>query len=56
MTLPEVNSTNDAHLAAIAIEHNATLHSADNDFRRFPKLKFKNPLAESKLQDKPAEC
>jgi uncharacterized protein len=45
------NLSNDAHLAAIAIEHNATLHSADNDFRRFPKLKFKNPLADAQLQE-----
>jgi predicted nucleic acid-binding protein len=34
----------DAHLAALAIEHNATLCSADSDFRRFPGLRFLNPL------------
>lgn len=34
------NLTSDAHLAAIAIEHNAELHSFDNDFTRFPKLSF----------------
>jgi toxin-antitoxin system PIN domain toxin len=45
------NLTNDAHLAAIAIEHHATLHSADNDFRRFPELKFHNPLTDNLLQD-----
>jgi len=38
------NLTNDAHLAAIAIEHNARLCSADNDFRRFADLSFENPL------------
>ena len=38
------NLTNDAHLAALAIEHNCTLCSADNDFRRFPGLRFRNPL------------
>ncbi|MEA2009673.1 MAG: TA system VapC family ribonuclease toxin [Actinomycetota bacterium] len=35
----------DAHLAALAVEHNATLHSADSDFARFPALKWYNPLA-----------
>lgn len=35
----------DAHLAALAMEHDATLHSADSDFARFPALKWYNPLA-----------
>lgn len=39
------NLTTDAHLAAIAIEHRATLHSADGDFGRFPGLRCINPLA-----------
>jgi toxin-antitoxin system PIN domain toxin len=34
----------DAHLAGLAIEHGATLCSADGDFRRFPRLRFENPL------------
>jgi len=34
----------DAHLAALAIEHGATLYSTDLDFRRFTGLKLKNPL------------
>jgi toxin-antitoxin system PIN domain toxin len=34
----------DAHLAALAIEHGATLASADRDFARFPGLRFLNPL------------
>ncbi len=38
------NLVNDAHLAALAIEHGATLCSADRDFARFPGLKWKNPL------------
>jgi hypothetical protein len=35
----------DAALAALAIENGATLASADYDFRRFPELKWVNPLA-----------
>jgi toxin-antitoxin system PIN domain toxin len=34
----------DAALAAIALEHGATLCTTDRDFRRFPGLKWKNPL------------
>jgi len=34
----------DAALAAIAIEHGATLYSADRDFSRFPMLDWRNPL------------
>jgi toxin-antitoxin system PIN domain toxin len=37
--------TPDAHLAALAIEHGATLHSADTDFARFAGLRWYNPLA-----------
>jgi predicted nucleic acid-binding protein len=39
------NLVTDAHLAALAIEHNATLASADADFGRFPGLRWANPLA-----------
>lgn len=35
----------DAALAALAIEHGATLHTTDRDFTRFPGLKWTNPLA-----------
>jgi len=35
----------DAALAAIAIEHGATLYTTDRDFARFDGLKWKNPLA-----------
>lgn len=38
------NLTTDAHLAALAIEHGATLCSADADFSRFPGLNWTNPL------------
>jgi toxin-antitoxin system PIN domain toxin len=39
------NLTGDAHLAALAIEHGATLCSADVDFSRFAGLSWQNPLA-----------
>lgn len=39
------NLTTDAHLAALAIEHQAELHSTDADFGRFPGLRWINPLA-----------
>lgn len=39
--------TTDAHLAAMAIEHQAELHSNDSDFDRFPGLRWVNPLRES---------
>ena len=37
---------NDAHLAALAIEHGLTVCSADRDFARFPGVRWENPLAE----------
>ena len=40
------NLTTDAHLAALAIEHGCELCSTDNDFGRFAKLRWINPLAE----------
>lgn len=39
------NLTSDAHLAAIAIERNALLFSADRDFARFEGLRWANPLS-----------
>jgi toxin-antitoxin system PIN domain toxin len=38
------NLTTDAHLAALAIENQAELHSTDADFERFPGLRHRNPL------------
>jgi uncharacterized protein len=35
-----------AHLAALAIEHGATLATTDRDFARFSGLKVINPLAD----------
>lgn len=38
------NLVSDAHLAALAVEHNALLCSTDADFARFPGLKWTDPL------------
>lgn len=49
MMLHDANATanlvSDAHLAALAFEHNCRLQSCDRDFARFPKLKWDNPIA-----------
>lgn len=34
----------DAHVAALAIEHDLTLCTTDGDFARFPGLRWENPL------------
>ena len=39
------NLVTDAHLAALAMEHQAELHSNDSDFARFPGLRWRNPVA-----------
>jgi hypothetical protein len=39
------NLTTDAHLAALAISHGATLVSCDADFGRFRPLRWENPSA-----------
>jgi toxin-antitoxin system PIN domain toxin len=39
------NLTTDAHLASLAIEHQAEFHSTDADFARFSGLRWRNPLA-----------
>jgi uncharacterized protein len=36
--------TTDTHIAAVAIEHQAEVHSNDVDFGRFPGLRWSNPL------------
>lgn len=38
------NLVSDAHLAALAVEHNCVLQSTDADFSRFRGLKWRNPL------------
>jgi toxin-antitoxin system PIN domain toxin len=42
------NLTTDAHLAAIAIEHQCEIHSNDTDFGRFPGLRWRDPLLEKR--------
>ncbi len=37
------NLVNDAHLAALAIEHKCQVVSYDNDFSRFPGVKWEQP-------------
>ena len=39
------NLVSDAHLAALAIEHDATLYTNDRDFARFKGVRVVNPLA-----------
>jgi predicted nucleic acid-binding protein len=36
--------TTDVHIAALAIEYQAVVHSNDSDFARFSGLHWKNPL------------
>lgn len=38
------NLTTDAHLAALSIEHGATMCSCDSDFSRFPGVRWVDPL------------
>lgn len=39
------NLVNDGHLAALAIEHRASIVSYDNDFGRFPGVRWQTPDA-----------
>jgi predicted nucleic acid-binding protein len=39
------NLVSDAQIAAAALRLKATVHSADSDFERFPKVKWHNPLS-----------
>lgn len=40
----QANLVQDAHLAALAVEHGLILCSTDGDFGRFPGLRWENPL------------
>jgi toxin-antitoxin system PIN domain toxin len=42
--VPRNRLVEDAHIAALAIEHGLTLCSADADFKLFPGLRLHNPL------------
>jgi hypothetical protein len=39
------NLVTDAQIAALAIEHSATVYTSDADFTRFPGLRWHNPVA-----------
>jgi uncharacterized protein len=43
--------TTDAHLAALAIEHGATVYTSDSDFSRFPDVTTVNPLTPPAAED-----
>jgi len=38
------NMITDAQLAALAVEHGLTVHSADTDFARFSEITWVNPV------------
>ena len=38
------NLVTGAHVAAVAMEHQAEVHTNDTDFARFPGLRWRNPL------------
>ena len=38
------NLVTDAHIAALAMEYQAEVHTNDRDFARFPGLRWRNPI------------
>jgi len=44
------NLVGDAELAAVALEHDAVVYSADADFARFPDIRWRNPLPKRSLR------
>ena len=43
------NLVTDSHIAAIAMEYGAVVHTNDRDFSRFPGLSWHNPLRAAKV-------
>ena len=43
-TMAAANRVPDAHIAALAIEHDAEVHTGDEGFRRYRGLRWRNPL------------
>ena len=43
----------DAHLAALALEHGASIATTDRDFARFPNLAVTNPIRDSQPKSRP---
>lgn len=41
------NLVSDSHIAALAMEYHAEVHSNDTDFGRFTGLRWRNPLSET---------
>lgn len=41
------NRVPDAHIAALAVEYEAEVHTHDRGFARFPGLRWRNPIAET---------
>ena len=46
----------DSHVAAVAMEYQAEVHSNDADFSRFPGLRWRNPLRRGKSESSPLSC
>jgi uncharacterized protein len=45
------NLVNDAHLAALALQYDATVVSYDNDFARFPGVRWERPAVKPRVAD-----
>ena len=45
------NLATDAHIAALAIEYDAELHSTDSGFSQFTGLRWRNPLRQEEARD-----